>query len=169
MRVVQQEQSSELEHVRALFLEYLTWVNEQLLVHHDFSFDVQSKVEEGMETLDQFSPPHGRLLLVREGDAVAGLGCLRQVAAAVGEIKRMYLRPAFRGRGLGRTVLNQLVSAAEGIGHTVVRLDSPSFSTSAHTLYQSCGFQLIEPYSESEVPTELHKYWVFMERRLGSL
>jgi predicted GNAT family acetyltransferase len=62
--------------------------------------------------LGQFAPPAGRLLLVVEAEAVLGCGCLRPIAPGIAEIKRMYLRPEVRGRGLGRQLLDALLSAA---------------------------------------------------------
>jgi hypothetical protein len=59
-----------------------------------------------------------------------------------------------------------LLAEAQTIGYTTVRLDSTRFMAAAHSLYRSVGFHEIEPYSESEIPPELHHRWVFMEKVL---
>jgi ribosomal protein S18 acetylase RimI-like enzyme len=78
----------------------------------------------------------------------------------------MYIRPAFRGRGLGRGLLRTLVSEARDIGYSKVRLDSARFMEAAHALYRSAGFQEIEPYDESEIPPDFREHWVFLEKAL---
>jgi GNAT superfamily N-acetyltransferase len=84
----------------------------------------------------------------------------------IAEIKRMYVRPQFRGRGIGRALLQRLLVEAKEIGYPAVRLDSARFMQEAHALYRSSGFDEVEPYPESEIPTEFQEHWVFMEMRL---
>ena len=79
----------------------------------------------------------------------------------------MYVRPAFRGKGIGRSLLEKLIEAAREIGYWRLRLDSATFMTEAHRLYHSLGFKDIEPYPESEIPAALHQHWVFMELALS--
>jgi GNAT superfamily N-acetyltransferase len=78
----------------------------------------------------------------------------------------MYVRPEFRGLGIGRALLEALIVEAREIGYSMLRLDSASFMKVAHSLYRSTGFQEIEPYPESEVPPEYQAHIVFMEKRL---
>ena len=81
----------------------------------------------------------------------------------------MFVRPAYRGQGIGRTLLQALLHAAREDGFTSIRLDSAPFMPDAHALYRSCGFTDISPYPESEVPPQLHAGWLFMARPLESL
>ncbi len=104
--------------------------------------------------------------MATEGSRVAGIACLKKLRKDIGEIKRMYVRPGFRGKGLGRALLETLIAEAKEIGYPAVRLDSARFMKEAHALYQSAGFGEIEPYPESEIPPEFQKHWVFMERLL---
>jgi GNAT superfamily N-acetyltransferase len=97
---------------------------------------------------------------------VAGLACMRRIREDIGEIKRMYVRPAFRRKGIGRALVNELLSEARAIGYPRIRLDSTRFMHEAHSLYRSVGFQEIEPYPESEIPEEYWQYWIFMELQL---
>ncbi len=78
----------------------------------------------------------------------------------------MYVRPEARNKGLGRALLNQLLEKARQIGYERIRLDSASFMTEAHKLYQRAGFHEIEAYEGSEIPKEFQNHWIFMEREL---
>jgi GNAT superfamily N-acetyltransferase len=153
-------------HVRELFLEYLHWANERLNTEYGVDFDVVSMVEEDMAHLEIFSPPDGRLLIAMEGKMAAGLICMRRIRADIGEIKRMYVRPEFRGKGIGRQLVDRLIQDARKIGYPRVRLDSTRFMVEAHALYRSAGFKEIEEYPESEIPEEYRAHWVFMEMNL---
>jgi GNAT superfamily N-acetyltransferase len=108
----QAETSEDLEHVQISFLEYMGWVHSRLQEAFGIDFDVQSKVAQDMNELEMFSPPNGRLVLVCDGSEVVGLGCLRKIGDELGEIKRMYIRPPFRGKGLGRGLLEHLFEQA---------------------------------------------------------
>ncbi len=156
----------DLGHVRELFLEYLHWANKGLNTEYGIDFDVDSMVEEDMAHLEIFSPPDGRLLLAMEGEEAAGLACMRRIRSDIGEIKRMYVRPEFRGRGIGRHLVDRLVQEAREIGYPRMRLDSTRFMVEAHALYRSVGFKEIEEYPESEIPEEYRSHWVFMEMNL---
>ena len=91
---------------------------------------------------------------------------MKRLREDIGEIKRMYVRPQYRGRGLGRALLETIIEEAEEVGYPAVRLDSARFMKEAHALYRSAGFSEIDPYPESEMPSEFQKHWVFMERQL---
>ena len=152
--------------VRELFWEYLEWANTHLNEEYGINFDIESMLERDMAELQVFLPPHGRLLLATEGARAAGIACMRRIRGDMGEIKRMYVRPEFRGKGIGRALLEALIAEAQEIGYPTVRLDSTRFMEAAHSLYRSVGFHEIEPYTESEIPPEFQQYWVFMEKLL---
>jgi GNAT superfamily N-acetyltransferase len=165
---IQADFSKDLPHIRELTVEYLGWVNDNLTLKLGAGFDLQANVAEDMAHLQTFSPPAGRLLLVSVDSAVAGMGGLRTIGERMGEIKRMYIRPQFRGRGLGRELLGNLVDQSMAIGHTVLRLDSAWFMETAHAMYRSFGFKEIGPYPESEIPGEIRHLWLFMEKDLAA-
>jgi GNAT superfamily N-acetyltransferase len=89
--------------------------------------------------------------------------CLRRIGPDTGEIKRMYVEPAVRDRGIGGALLDELITAAREAGYRRVRLDSPDFMEAAHRLYRSRGFAEIGAYPESEIPEGYKRHWVFME------
>ena len=97
---------------------------------------------------------------------LAGVACLRELTPDTGEIKRMYVRPAFRRWGLGRALVNQLIEEATAIGYQRIHLDSARFMQEAHLLYRTLGFQEIGPYVGSEIPQEFQMNWIFMEKTL---
>ena len=153
--------------VRELFWEYLQWANARVNEEFAVDFDIASMLEQDMETLEKFEPPSGRLLLATTmAGQVVGIGCLKHLRDGIGEIKRMYVRPAARGTGLGRALLESLLAKAKQAGYSHVRLDSAGFMEAAHSLYRSAGFREIESYPESEIPPEFQKHWVFMEREV---
>lgn len=156
----QADPTRDLGVVRALWSDYLTWVNAGVHDRYGIAFDIDEILERNLSDLTPFQPPGGRLLLADD----VGIGCLRGIGEDVGEIKRMYVHPDARGAGLGRRLLGGLLDAADEIGYQRVRLDSVRFMEAAHSLYRSAGFVDIAPYEQSEIPAEFWDHWVFMER-----
>lgn len=152
--------------IRELLQEYLGWMNTRFSEEYGFTFDVASTATENMASLASYSPPDGHLLLASEDGRAAGMAWLHKIGDGMGEIKRMYVRPEFRRRGIGASLLEGLIAQAREMGYAAIRLDCPLFLTPAHALYRSAGFYDIEPYAESEIPPEFHQYWLFMEKRL---
>ena len=156
----------DLESVGRLWLDYLTWGNDELESRYGFRLPVREAVDHDLATIGKFQPPDGRLLLAFEDDAAVGTACMRRIGRSTAEIKRMYVQPSHRRAGVGRAMLDQLIAAARTAGYQRIRLDSPDFMTAAHGLYGSSGFEEIGSYPESEIPDEYKSHWVFMERTL---
>jgi ribosomal protein S18 acetylase RimI-like enzyme len=108
-----------------------------------------------------YARPRGRLLLAREGDVLAGCGALRPLDPEICEMKRLYVREAFRGRKLGRLIAESLIKEARAIGYRRMRLDTLPSMTAAIPLYRSLGFHEIPPYTKNLVPGAL-----FLEKQL---
>jgi GNAT superfamily N-acetyltransferase len=153
-------------HVRELFGEYLIWANKRLNEEYGIDFDVEAMLEQDMLDLNKFLPPQGCLLLAKIDNNVAGLACMRMIRDDIAEVKRMYVRSKFRKKGIGRSLLDQVLIEASLSGFPRVRLDSARFMKAAHSLYRSVGFEEIDPYIESEIPEEYQANWVFMEKWL---
>jgi GNAT superfamily N-acetyltransferase len=153
--------------VRELLGEYLAWAISRVNAEFGVDFCLETMLESNMAELDKYQPPHGRLLLAEFGGEMAGVACMRRIRQGTGEIKRMYVRPRFRRRGLGRALGERLVQECRAIGYTRIRLDSPRSWLAAHTLYRALGFREIEPYAESEIPAEFQAHWIFMELPLA--
>lgn len=100
----------------------------------------------------EYEAPQGRLLLAREGDTVLGCAALRSVDESTCEMKRVYVRPAARGRNLGRLLVEAILIEAKLAGYSRICLDVLPEFTAAQTLYESMGFEHAEPVSFNPVP-----------------
>lgn len=143
--------SQDLELVRQLFTDY----------QRDLPFDLsfQNFQKEMAALPGRYAPPTGRLLLARcEGNS-AGCVALRQIGSDVCEMKRLFVRPAFRGRGIGRVLAQAIVEEARQIGYKRMRLDT--VLEPAKNLYKSLGFREIPPYQHVPIDGV-----VFMELEL---
>lgn len=166
VRVILSDKELHAAQIRELFWEYLQWANRRINEEFGVNFDIQAILEDDMLHLDKFMPPEGSLLLGFEEDRLAGIACLKFLSPGIGEIKRMYVRPGDRKRGMGRMLISRLLEEAAQIGYERVRLDSAGFMKEAHHLYQTVGFTRIDAYEGSEIPKEFQEHWLFMEKVL---
>ncbi len=154
------------DEIKEIFREYLDWAAGILNRDYGTNFSVSEILEDNMATLEKFSPPQGRLIISLDDDYLSGIACLKHLTGNIGEIKRMYVRPLFRGKGIGRNLLQRVIEEAQLIRYEKLKLDSARFMVEAHSLYQSMGFVEIEPYEGSEIPKQYQIHWKFMEKTL---
>lgn len=160
--------------IEGLLREYLMWCAERLradcgVVFDDLDSALSAHYREFAQELPRLLTSHGRLLVARTGIEVVGVGALKPVDATVAEVKRMYVHPSARGRGVGRAILERLLTDARTIGYRVVRLETLCFMHQAHALYRSMGFEEISIFARSEVSLSgLEPFTLFMQRRLGA-
>jgi len=99
-----------------------------------------------------YVPPRGALLIARFESGIAGCVALRPLDAHRGEMKRLYVRPAYRKSGLGKALVEAVINAAHRIGYRELRLDTLASMTSAQALYRRIGFVEIPPYNTAHLP-----------------
>src|SRR6266705_137055 len=130
---------------RELFKEYAAWLEIDLCFQN---FDQELAGLPG-----DYAPPDGRLLLAQRNNQIAGCIALRKIGDGICEMKRLFVRPAFRGLGLGRSLIESVIREARAIGYTAMRLDTlPPKMNDAIALYHVFGFQEIAPYYKNPVP-----------------
>lgn len=142
-----------LPAVRALFREYAASL--------DIDLCFQNFEMELAELPGRYAPPEGRLLLAMENEHAAGCIALRKIGDDVCEMKRLYVRPEFRRRGVGKILTAAIVTAAREMGYDSMRLDTLGLMTEAIALYESLGFGRIAPYYDNPSADA-----VFMELKL---
>lgn len=151
------ETPGRIEEIRTLFKEYAGSL--------DFGLCFQDFEGELARLPADYAPPSGRLLLALSEQDPAGCVALRPISPGICEMKRLYVRPAHRGTGLGRRLCERIISEARGLGYAFMRLDTVASSMpTAVALYQKLGFREIPPYRRNPVPGAL-----YMELELGSL
>jgi GNAT superfamily N-acetyltransferase len=155
LEFVQAEGGRERAQAGALIREYLEWLNARIRNDCGIEFDVEAMVRSDLSDRLEFHPPDGRFYLARLGDRIAGVGCLRRLHEGVGEIQRMYVPPAFRGKGIGRAIANRLIDDSRSLGYRQLRLESLEFLDAAHSLYRSIGFKEVGPYAGNSMEAYL--------------
>ena len=153
MDVIDATSVEDVERTRTLFREY------ERSLGIDLCFQGFEQELAGLP--GAYAPPAGRLLLAVEGDTLAGCIALRPLGAGACEMKRLYVRPEFRGRHVGRLLAQAVIVEARAIGYPGMRLDTLPFMQEAIALYRALGFVEIAPYTANPVPGAL-----FMELAL---
>jgi len=147
--------TSDLGAVRILFREYAD------SLAFDLSFQ---EFEKELESLPgRYAFPEGCLLVAENQDGIVGCVAVRKIDEGVCEMKRLFVRPEYRGTGIGRRLAMEIIQTAIRLGYSHMRLDTtPSMST-ATSLYRSLGFYDTEPYCYNPVPGA-----VYLELDLGT-
>jgi GNAT superfamily N-acetyltransferase len=135
--------AADIALARELFLEYQAGLGISLCFQ---GFDAELAALPG-----SYVPPAGRLLIARLEGAVAGCGALRPLPGGDGELKRVYVRPAFRGHGVGLALCEALIEAAREAGHARLVLDTLPAMREAQALYSRLGFVDTTPYTANPI------------------
>jgi putative acetyltransferase len=130
--------------VEMLFREYVASLAQ------DISFQ---NVDDELASLPgKYARPTGVVLIARDGNEAAGAIACRMVEPGVCEMKRLYVRPAWRGSGLGRELANELIEDARSQGYRTMLLDTLASMSAARALYRDLGFAPVAPYYDNPLP-----------------
>lgn len=149
LSLAQAESPSQIAQARELFLEYAQSLG--------FSLCFQNFDQELASLPGDYTPPQGRLLLADYEGQLAGCVALHPLEPGICEMKRLYLRPQFRGQGIGRVLAERIIAEARSIGYSRMRLDTvgPVMQT-AVAMYRVLGFKEIAPYRSNPNPGTLY-------------
>jgi putative acetyltransferase len=147
LRIFESETAHHLAQARVLFEEYAEELG------HDLEFQHFSSELETMP--GPYAPPGGRLVLATYAEDLAGCVALRGQTATICEMKRLYVRPKFRARGIGRRLAVEIIAIAQQIGYERMRLDTLKSMAIPRALYRSLGFKEIAPYYDNPIPGAL--------------
>jgi len=140
---------AQIAQARELFLEYAHSLG--------FSLCFQNFDKELAALPGDYTPPDGRLLLAEHEGQLAGCVALHKLESDVCEMKRLYLRPQFRGKGLGRALADRIIAEARQIGYRRMRLDTVEpVMKDAVAMYRKIGFKEIAPYCPNPIAGTLY-------------
>ena len=155
IRIFTTESARDLDEAARLFKEYADSLQ--------ISLDFQNFDEELAALPGCYAPPEGCILLATWEGEPAGCVALRKLEDGACEMKRLYTRPAFRGRKIGVALAEAVIAAARQLGYERMRLDTLESMVQARRLYKSLGFYEIAPYCFNPFEDA-----VFMELKLSS-
>jgi len=144
LTLTQAESPAQIAQARELFLEYAQSLG--------FSLCFQNFDKELAELPGDYAPPEGRLLLAEYQGQLAACVALHKLEPRICEMKRLYLRPQFRGKGLGRALAERIIAEARHIGYQRMRLDTVQpVMKDAVAMYRKLGFTEIVPYRPNPI------------------
>lgn len=150
------ETDAHVAAVRALVREYAAWIDVDLCFQ-----EIDAEID-GLP--GKYAAAHGGvLLLAQNGTQPAGCVALRALEPGVCEMKRLWVRDAFRGARLGELLARTILQRAAELGYSSIRLDTLAHMTRAQRLYAQLGFREIPAYYDNPIPGT-----IYLEKTLGS-
>src|SRR5260221_13661797 len=159
IEIEQTKSDLHIGYVHELLKEYTAWAATLHPLDDIPAFEGFSDEIEKLPGI--YAPPKGRLLLALDDGQPAGCVALKPVREGVAELKRMYVRPGNRGKGIGWRLGEKLVNEARQIGNTKIILDSHHSMTGAHAIYRKLGFKQVAP--PAGTPDVVKELAIFME------
>lgn len=153
LRLIHATEDDEYEQARELFLEYVDSLG--------FDLSFQNISIELQNIPGEYAPPDGCILLALDNEQPAGCVALRKIDEQVCEMKRLYVKPEWKGRGVGKKLALSIIDEAKIRGYSFIRLDTLPTMEQAIQLYRSLEFYPIEPYRFNPIEGTL-----YMEKQL---
>jgi len=159
------------EHINLNF-EFLSWIVEETKRRYKIDLvtmsgiSVQEYVQNGYDEFTKSYENNGIIYIIEVDGNVAEMGDLRRLEENICEIKRMYIRPEYRGLGLGKKLFQMLLESAQNFGYSLIKLESSLFMETAHHIYRSYGFKDCEEFPGAETPEPTRAYSIFMEKKI---
>lgn len=158
-----------LDHFITLSQEYVTWMVAEIKVHYpDLDLKEFTSEHEYDDIRKKFPgkhvPPDGCLLIAKSDDKAVGCIALGRLSETICEVRTLFVRSSARGAGIGRKLVEAVLTQARDMGYEYTRLDTLGFMDGAQSLYRSFGFYDIDPYLE--LSESLRQYIHFMELKL---
>ena len=136
-------QTDDIPEVRAMLREYVAWIG------LDLAF--QEIDEEIADLPGDYDEPTGALLVAEENHHLIGMIALRPLTGSICEMKRLWVRPEGRGRGVAKELVAQILEQARHLNYDEIRLDTLPMMTTAQSLYESLGFHDVAPYYKTPI------------------
>ena len=136
-------QTDDIPEVRAMLREYVAWIG------LDLAF--QEIDEEIADLPGDYDEPTGALLVAEENHHLIGMIALRPLTGSICEMKRLWVRPEGRGRGVAKELVAQILEQARHLNYDEIRLDTLPMMTNAQSLYESLGFHDIAAYYKTPI------------------
>ena len=149
MKIKRAQSQSEIEEVRSLFREYEAFLGVDLCF--------QGFEEELASLPGKYARPSGDLLIGLDGEKTVGCVAVRKLSDGVCEMKRLFVRPEARDKGLGRQLAREVIGVARELGYSFMLLDTLESLKEAMRLYENLGFRRTAPYYQNPLPGVV--YW----------
>lgn len=170
LTITQAVTDEQIEQVREIFAEYFeflrTGVDAALEGLENVPPQLSGNQDELLNLPGKYALPEGRLLLAEYDGQTAGCIAFYKLDEGVCEVKRLWVRPQFRGKRVGRALVETLIEEARGAGYSTMLLSTADGLTEAQALYGSLGFEKTEPYFDAPEIVLMHE--VFMKLNLLS-
>ncbi len=148
IELIEARTEQDIAAARKLFQEY----TDSLGI--DLTFQNYEQELEQIETI--YQPPSGSLILIKYKDSFVGCVGLKKLDKPNCEMKRLYLTPKIRGKGLGKILCEKIIEKTKQFGYKRIRLDTLPSMTAARALYRNLGFHPIKPYYHNPIPGTIY-------------
>lgn len=148
MEIKELENYEATQSIKEIFLEYSQFLNVDLCF--------QGFEQELADLKKLYAPSSGCILVAEEGETLVGAVALKKIGEGICEMKRLYVRPAFRKYGIGRALVQLLIEKAKEKGYQTMKLDTLDSLKPAIALYQSFGFQETTAYYHNPLPNVVY-------------